>query len=61
VRVLNPHVRLPSLGIQQRDWESSGNLTLKTRLPHAWGKQETPLLEGTYKILCKPGPRGKEQ
>ena len=24
-----PHVRLPSLGIQQRDWEHAGNLTLK--------------------------------
>lgn len=26
-----PHVRLPSLGIQQRDWEPAGNLTLKGR------------------------------
>ena len=24
-----PHIRLPILGIQQRDWESPGNLTLK--------------------------------
>lgn len=24
-----PHIRLPSLGIWQRDWESPGNLTLK--------------------------------
>ena len=24
-----PHVTLPSLGTQQRDWESPGNLTLK--------------------------------
>ena len=24
-----PHVRLPSLGIRQRDWESPGNLALK--------------------------------
>ena len=24
-----PHVRLPSLGLQKRDWESPGNLTLK--------------------------------
>jgi hypothetical protein len=24
-----PHIRLPRLGIQQMDWESSGNLTLK--------------------------------
>ena len=25
-----PRNRLPSLGIQQRDWESPGNVTLKT-------------------------------
>ena len=25
------------------------------------GETETPLLEGTHKILCAPGPRGKEQ
>ena len=24
-----PHSRLPSLGIQQRDWESPGNLELR--------------------------------
>ena len=24
-----PHIRLPSLGIQQRDWESPGNLDLR--------------------------------
>lgn len=25
----DPHVGLPSLGIQQKDWEPAGNLTLK--------------------------------
>ena len=25
-----PQIRLPSLGIQQRDWQSPGNLTLQT-------------------------------
>ena len=25
------------------------------------GETETPLLEGTYKVVCAPGPRGKEQ
>ena len=28
---LEPHIRLPSLGMWQRDWESPGNLTLKAR------------------------------
>ena len=25
-----PYIRLPSLGFRQRDWESPGNLNLKT-------------------------------
>ena len=63
-----PHVRLPSLGIWQRDWESPGNLTLKSagfdyRLPQdpSGLGTETPVLEETNKILCTQRPRRKEQ
>ena len=60
------HIRLPSLGTQQRDWESPGNLTWKSRgfdcrTSTGLGETETPLLEGTNKTLCMPGPRRKEQ
>ena len=58
-----PHIRLPSLGIQQRDRDSSENLTVKAsrtyRTSAGLGKQR--LLEGTNKILCIPGPRSKKQ
>ena len=60
------HVRLPSLRIRQRDWESPENLTLKAS--RIWlqdfrrpGETETPVLEGTNKALCAPRLRGKEQ
>ena len=32
---------------------------LITGLPQDWGKQ-TPLLEGTHKVFCAPGPRRKK-
>ena len=61
-----PHIRLPSLGTQQRDRQSSresdfeGQWDLITWLPQYKGKQ-TPHLEGTNKILHAPKPRGKKQ
>ena len=55
-----PHIRLPSLGIWPRDWESPGNLTLKaTGVGVGGGGQR--ILEGTSKILCASRPRGEEQ
>ena len=47
------------LGIP-RESDFKDQQDLITRLPQDWGKQ-TPLLEGTNKILHAPGPRGKEQ
>ena len=53
-----PHVRLLSLGIQQRDWESPGNLTLKEmgsdyRISTELGKTVS-ILGGVHKqsIVC---------
>ena len=43
---LEPHVRLHSLGTQQRDWKSPGNLTMKVNgiclqdFPQDWGKKQ---------------------
>ena len=57
-----PHIRLPSLGIQQKDWEFPRNLALRARGIWLQAFQtETPVLEGTYKILHRPRPRGEEQ
>ena len=42
---------------RESDFESQRGLI--TELPWYWGKQR--LLEGTNKILCAPGPRGKKQ
>ena len=63
---LEPHIRLPSLGTLQSDWESPGNLTLKARkfdykTSTALGETETPVLEGTNKTLIPPKLRGEEQ
>ena len=49
-----PHIRFPSLGIQQRDWESPENLALKTRgfdykTFTGLGETEIPVLEGATK------------
>ena len=56
-----PQKRLPNLGIQQRDWESPGNLTMKVSriwLQNFHRTRETrDSLEGTNKTLCAPGPR----
>lgn len=56
----------PSLGLQQWDWKSPGNFTLKAsriwlRTSTGPGETETPLLKGTHKILCTPRPKGKEK
>ena len=57
-----PLVRLSSLVIQQRDWESPGSLAgFDYRTPKGLRETETPVLEGTNKILCTPRPRGEEQ
>ena len=47
------------LGIP-RESELEGQWDLIIRLPQDWGKQ-TPVLEGTDKILRVPRSRGKEQ
>ena len=47
------------LGIP-KETDLEGQRDLITRLPYGWGKQ-TPVLEGTNKILCTPRPRGKDQ
>ena len=44
-----------------REPDFEGQQDVIAGLPQDWGKQETPLLEGTHKVLCAPGPRGKEQ
>ena len=63
-----PHVRLPSLGIQQRtgnpfvqgiwSWRPVG---FGHKTSTGLGETETPVLEGTSKVLHVPRPRGKEQ
>ena len=47
------------LGIP-RELELEGQCDLVIGLPEDWGKQ-TPVLEGTNKILLAPRPRGEEQ
>ena len=60
-----PYIRLPRLGIQQMDWESSGNLTLKASgiwlqdFHRTRGNRDSTL--GRHKILCAPRPKVKEQ
>ena len=61
-----PHVRLPSLEVQQQEeepqriwlWRPAG---FDHRNSTGLGKAETPLLEGWHKIVCAPEPRGKKQ
>ena len=57
-----PHVRLPGLGVWQRDWVSPGSLTLKASRIwlQDWGGQSL-VLEGTHRILYVPGSGRKEQ
>ena len=60
-----PHVRLPSLGTQQRVWESPGNLTLKASRIwlqdfHRTGGNRDSSLGGHNKTMHTPRPRGKE-
>ena len=62
-----PHVRPSSLGTWQRDWESSGNKESDNKdqwdliigIPCTLRGTETPVLEGTNKILYAPRPRGE--
>lgn len=55
-----PHIRLPNLRIQQKDWESS-EIRLKDRriwlqnFTQDWGKQN--FLRTHKNILCAPKPR----
>ena len=53
-----PHIRLPSLGILPRDWESPGNLTLKAS--GTWLQDLHRTGGSRNKTMCAPGPRGKE-
>ena len=62
-----PHVRLPSQGIWQRDWESPGNLTVKaSRLwlqdSHMTGKQRPHCSRAQTKscVLQDPGERSSD-
>ena len=56
-----PHVRLPNLGVQEREEEFLENQTLKAN--GIWltglGETETSLLEGTHKVVCASGHRGR--
>ena len=60
-----PHVRLSSLGIQQRDWKSGIWLWRPVGFDYrtftGLEDTETPPLDGTNKILCIPRPRWKVQ
>ena len=66
VKVLSPMSGFPTRG--------SGNGRRNSQRIRLWslvgfdcktsiglGETETPLLEGTHKVVCAPGPRGKEQ
>ena len=55
-----PRIRLPNLGIQQRDWESPGNLTLKDSgiwLQNLHRTEGNRFLEGINKTLYTSRPR----
>ena len=52
----------PSLGVWKREEEPTEHLVLKGfdfRTSKGLGETETSLLEGTYKVSCTPGARGK--
>ena len=56
------HIRLPNLGVQKRDWESPGNLTLRTvgfdyRTPKGLG--ETDTLGGYKQYLVHTRTQGR--
>ena len=60
------HVRLPNLGVQQREEEFPENQALK--FSEVWlqdfnrsGGNRDSTLEGTHKVVCASGPSGKEQ
>ena len=61
-----PHVRLHNLGVRQWEdkpqriglWRLEG---FDCRTSTGLGETETPLLEGTHRVVCSSGPRGKEQ
>ena len=44
-----------------REPDTEGQWDLMIGLPQDWGEKETPVLEGTKKILHSPRPRGKGQ
>ena len=48
-----PYNKLPNLGIQQRNWESPGNLALKV--------SQQDLITELSQDVCTPKPRRKEQ
>ena len=59
-----PHTRLPSLVVLETERGDPANLTLKaggvwSQNSTGLGEIETPLLEGTHKILNAPGHRRK--
>ena len=59
-----PHIRLPNLGVLQREEEFLENQTLTLEeidcmTSTGLGETETPLLEGTHKVVCASGPRGR--
>ena len=66
VRVLSPTSGLPSWGSDNgrrnyqriRLWSLPG---FDYRTSTGRGETETPFLEGTHKVVCAPGPTGKEQ
>ena len=59
-----PHIRLPNLGIWQRDWKSPGKLTLKysrIQCQNFHRTRRNTFKKGTHKTLYTPGLRGKYQ
>ena len=62
-----PHIKLPSVGVQHQGDEALEHLALKglaglnCRSPTGLGETETPLSEGTHKISHASGPRAKQQ
>ena len=59
------NIRLPSLGIRQRDWNPQGiwcwgPVGFDYRIYRGLGKQETPVWKGINKILHTPRPRGEK-
>ena len=66
VKVLSPTSGFPTWGSSNRRRNSQRIrlwrlVVIDCRTLTGLGETETPLLEGTHKVVCASGPRGKEQ